>query len=135
MQFFLSKSSSKSYPYQFDFNPRAVNVGVVHLHKAVGVVVISCEAGFPDAAFGHGLHLHARKRAHGRDDFAICVFHVGLVNLVVLGIAARIRCVVPHLKPYDATSLILLFWACTMKLAYPISTIKVVMILFMVNDL
>ena len=73
MRFFLSQSSSEIRFHQIHLQPRAINVGVVHLYKAEGVVEISGEAGFSDAAFGYGLHLHAGKRAHGRDDFAICI--------------------------------------------------------------
>ena len=65
--------------HQLDFNPRAVNVGVVHLHKAVSVVIVCGEAGFSDAAFGYGLNLYARKRTHGCDDFAISISNLVFV--------------------------------------------------------
>ena len=79
IQFFLSKSSSKSYSYQHDFNPRSVNLGVVHLYKAVCVVIVCGEAVFSDAALGYGLNLYARKRTHGCDDFAISISNLVLV--------------------------------------------------------
>ena len=65
--------------HQHDFNPRSVDVGVVHLHKAVSVVIVCGEAGFSDAAFGYGLNLYARKRTHGCDDFAISISNLVFV--------------------------------------------------------
>lgn len=68
---YFFQNSSKIRPHQVNLQPRPVDVGVVHFHKTVGVVIVCCEASGSDAALGHGHHLHARKRAHGRDHFAI----------------------------------------------------------------
>lgn len=80
------KYTSEVRLHQINQQPRPVNVGVVHFDKTVGVVVIGREVGLSDATFGHGLHLHARKRAHGRDDLAI---RVGDLVFVLVDDAAR----------------------------------------------
>ena len=80
------KYTSEVRSHQIDQQPRPVNVGVVHFDKTIGVVVIGCEVGLSDAALGHGLHLHTRKHAHGRDDLAI---RVGDFVFVLVDDAAR----------------------------------------------
>ena len=160
---------SESRFHQLDFNSGAVDVGVVHLYKAVSVVIVCSEAGFSDAALGYGLNLYARKRTHGCDDFAISISNLVFVLVddaagpgfptLVTPLATDGEFPLPSLSFFDGVldirkglrqgfklsfltsnqmPLLLceyaVFWACATKLAHPISTMRVIMICFMVND-
>lgn len=88
----------KIRPHQVNLQPRPVDVGVVHFHETVSVIIVRCETSGSDSAFGHCLHLHARKRAHGCDHLAI---RVGNSVFVPVDDCAR-PCFPSHVPPMAA---------------------------------